>query len=174
MNIIKRTFHSDPNIRYAREIKQGTIHVKKRAEMDKWRYVCWSLSVSVRQEKYTLGIFLTYSLLGAWMYMPKAGLFPQNISREALFYLSSILPLIVFLLVAAVFTIIALKNKLKRLSAWRIDIRRSNPAYIVAKRNNPKLIKYRRLIVKMLIALIIVTFAGAVTSLAWSFITSDA
>ena len=174
MNIIKRMFHSDLNIRYARGIKKGTIHVKKRADTNKWRYVCWNLRVSLRQEKYTLGIFLTYSLLGVWTYMPKAGLFPHNVSRETLFYLSSVLPLIVFLLVAAIFTIVAVKNKLKRLSAWRIDIKRSNPAYIVAKRNSPKLIKYHRRLAKMLIALIIVTFAGVVISLAWSFITSDA
>ena len=173
MNIIKRMFHSNLNIRYTRQIKKGTIHVKKRADTDKWRYACWNLRVCVRQGKPNFGIFLSYILLGVWTYIPKAWLFPHNISEETLFYFSSVLPLIVFLLAMVVFAIIALRNKLKRLSAWRIDIVMSNRYYIVVKRHKPKFVKYLGYLTKMLMAFIIVAFAAVVISLAWSFIMSD-
>ena len=178
MNIIKRTFHSDPHIRYAREIKKGTIHVKKRAEMDKWHYYCWCLCVSLRGIKnfWLILVIVTVLALKAWIYWltsQEGWIYFEDMSRERRIHLLLILPLTLSLWATLIACIFMGKNELKRLKAWHIQVAFSNRKYIVAKRRDPKLVKYRRLTVQFFIVVSVLTFIYTLVSFDWMLLLSD-
>lgn len=179
MNIIKRTFHSDPNICYAHEIKKGTIHVKKRADIDKRHYYCWCLCVSLRSinDFWLISVMVTILALKTWIYWltaQESWVYLEGMSKERRFHLLLMLPLTLSLWAILISCIFMGKNELKRLKAWRIQVAFSNRNYIVAKRRDPKLVKYRRLMIQLFIAGAVLACIYTMLTFDWMLIFSDA
>ncbi|GAA0309913.1 hypothetical protein [Psychrobacter aestuarii] len=178
MNLFKQTFHSDPNIRYAREIKKGTIHVKKRADTYKWHYYCWCLRVSLKGIKnfWLIFVMVTILALKAWIYWLTAQegwVYFEGMPRERRLHLLLILPFTLSLWAVLIACMFMGKNELKRLKAWHVQVAFSNRNYIVAKRCDPKLVKYRRLMIQLSIVGASLACIYTMVTFDWMLLLSD-